>query len=60
MLTCSSIQQAHREIVTLELHGYLFFGSAMEIVNDVKKNIFVMVLPRIDIVFCCRSFLTSI
>ena len=33
--------QAHQEICVLKLHGYLFFGSAVELVKEVKKAIFV-------------------
>jgi hypothetical protein len=35
------LHRAHREIVTLELHGYLFFGSAKAIMSDVMKYVFV-------------------
>ena len=34
-------EQAHREIRTLTLHGYIFFGSAKNIVNDVLHNVHV-------------------
>ena len=32
-------KQAHREIRTLTLHGFIFFGSAKNIVNDVLNNV---------------------
>ena len=35
------IEQAHREIVTLTIHGFVFFGTAKSIVNDVFKNVHV-------------------
>jgi MFS superfamily sulfate permease-like transporter/CRP-like cAMP-binding protein len=35
------IIQAHREICALQLHGYLFFGSAVNLVKEVKKTILV-------------------
>ena len=33
--------QSHREITTLKLHGYIFFGSALAIVNKVKQSIYI-------------------
>jgi MFS superfamily sulfate permease-like transporter/CRP-like cAMP-binding protein len=42
------MQQAHREIVTLTIHGYVFFGSAKRIVNDVFKNVHVQTVEVED------------
>ena len=30
----------HREIVTLEMHGFIFFGSAVRILDHVRSNLF--------------------
>ncbi|ETW00146.1 hypothetical protein, variant [Aphanomyces invadans] len=39
------IAEKRDSIVFLELHGYLFFGTAVHIVNDVKKELRVLVEP---------------
>jgi MFS superfamily sulfate permease-like transporter len=40
--------QSHREITTLKLHGYIFFGSALAIVNKVKQSIYIQAEDACD------------
>ncbi|RHX96704.1 hypothetical protein DYB25_004301 [Aphanomyces astaci] len=39
------IAEERDSIVFLELHGYLFFGTAVHIMNDVKKELRILVHP---------------